>query len=76
MLKVEVNEIVVELQKQNHYPCLKKSKDKVCIVLFTSPNQGFLVGGEKISWAIGTTGKYWDEKDFEKFNGTITLSNG
>jgi hypothetical protein len=75
MIKVEVKENEVQ-QKENEYPCLKRSKyDKNYVVLFCGPEKGTVVFNPTGS-DLGHYISGWNEENFEKFNGTITLSNG
>lgn len=58
------------------YPCLMRSKDSGCIVLFTERETGVcLYEGRSNICFIGEHYNKWNVNYFEPFNGTLTLSN-
>ena len=65
--------------QKSEYPCLKVSRSDVSereqVVLFTDPNEGFVVYSTDLERQVGDYSKSWVEYNFEPFNGTIELSN-
>jgi hypothetical protein len=78
MIKVEVNQREI-IEEKESYPCLKMNKISKDIVLFSAPGKGTLLTTPPPHIYHTKAGDFRDgfkEDNFEKFNGTITLSNG
>ena len=67
------SEILKEELAARHFP--KLMTNGTFVVLFKSHGIGCVVHKETSNDSIGTCSATWDMKDFEDFEGTITLSN-
>lgn len=67
-MKVKINRSDATL-----YPCLKIHENGITVVLFTNAGIGTVIQASP-SGHMGFHRKDWDEKTFEYFTGTVTLS--
>ncbi len=69
--------IVEETPKDKYYPVLKKSTLVYgLIVMFTSEKKGVVVNPPESScFSLGYFSDTWVEDSFQKFDGSVTLSN-
>lgn len=61
----------------NSYPCLKEAtsvKGKI-VVFFSEPSTGTIIWSDRKNQTVGRFSQYWEESEFQSFNGTIELSN-
>jgi len=66
----------VDKEKIPKYPYLGVySIDKDFIVLFNEEDCGVVIFSNNLYHDLGIYRKDWDEEDFEKYEGEITLSN-
>ena len=73
-MKTELNEVPAKTEPP--YPYLKINRNTGVVVLFTERNKGTCVyQTPKGSDEVGDHLVCWEERNFELFNGTITLSN-
>jgi hypothetical protein len=73
-MKTELNEVPAKTEPS--YPYLKINRNTGCVVLFTEKDKGTCVYQSPTSTGeLGDHLSCWEERNFELFNGTITLSN-
>ena len=69
-MKVQVN----EKEQKPKYPYLGKMKSENVIVFFIDKSKGLVVNDNDF-YHVGNFLSIWEEKEFEPFKGSITLSN-
>jgi hypothetical protein len=76
-MKIEIIEINKKASEENKYPYLGQSKSNGKIVIFIEKEKGVsLTGGDGFFASNpGYFSEVWDEDNFKKFKGKITLSN-
>ena len=73
-MKTELNEVSAKTEASDPY--LKINRNTGAVVLFAERNKGTCVyQTPKGSGEVGDHLVCWEERNFELFNGTITLSN-